>query len=219
MKARFFFLPLVLAALLIAGAPNHAFAATKHKVVETHPVAAATTEEAAHVTEGEKAEPGLPQLDLTLWPAQAFWLVISFTLLYLLMHFVALPGVERTIAKREDKLNSDIEEAKLLNEQAKHLASDLELRMNDARTRAADQVREVMAENSTKLAAAFAEQQKKLDVSLKAAEAQLATQKQAAIASLDGEAAGMIEAILKRVMGSAPANDALNAAWKKAKEA
>ncbi|MBI3419945.1 MAG: hypothetical protein HY053_07430 [Proteobacteria bacterium] len=196
MRRGWLFLQSVLAALLLAGAPLHAFA-----------------------QEAEKTEPGLPQLDPTHFPGQAFWLIIAFSLTYLLMRYVALPRVQSTLEAREARMVEDLDHARLLNERAKLLSTELELRMADARTRAQDDMREAAQKNMAKLTTAFAEQQKVLDQKLQEAQTRLAGQKKQTLAALDEEAAGMVEAILKRLTGTAVPPDQARTAWQKAKEA
>ena len=50
----------------------------------------------------------LPQLDATMYPEQLFWLAVSFVTLYILMTFIALPGVRNTQEKRHAMLAADL---------------------------------------------------------------------------------------------------------------
>jgi F-type H+-transporting ATPase subunit b len=202
------FLQLLFAALLLAGAPLSVLAAPK---ADAH-----ATEAANHGGDEHGDKPALPQLDATHFPSQAFWLVIAFGFTYVLMRYVALPQVEGTIAVRSEKVESDINEAKRLNEEAKRLASELDARMNDARSRAQDQVKEAAKVEAAKLAEALAGQQKTLDEQLHQAQARITDQKKQTLAALDEEAAGMVEAIVKQLTGASLSSDQANKAWAKA---
>jgi F-type H+-transporting ATPase subunit b len=224
------FLQVVFAALLLAGAPLCAHAkVSRHKEppktaapADVKP-AEPSTEAHDAAAEGHEAagaaEPGLPQLDPSHFPGQAFWLVISFGLLYGLMRYAALPKVEQTLEKRAAFIDSALADAKHHNEEAKRLAADIDLRMADARNRAQDQVKEVATAEAKKMADALAEQQKKLDEQMKSAQARLEAQKKEALAQLDSNAGAMVEAIVKQLAGVSPSADQVTKAWKAVKEA
>ena len=55
---------------------------------------------------------GLPQLDIATWPNQLFWLVVTFTILYLLMQFVVTPRISTVLEDRRAKVSGDLEKAK-----------------------------------------------------------------------------------------------------------
>jgi F-type H+-transporting ATPase subunit b len=198
-----------LAALLLAGAPQAVWAAPK---ADAH---AETTD--AHGGGHGEEKAGLPQLDPTHFPGQAFWFLIAFGFTYVLMRYVALPQVEGTIATRSDKVEGDVAQAKTLNEQAKRLSAELDARMNDARSRAQDQVKEAGAAEAAKLADALASQQKSLDEKLHAAQNRLSDQKKQALTALDEEAASMVEAIVKHLTGNSPSTEQAQKAWRSVK--
>ena len=64
---------------------------------------------------------GMPQLDLSTFSNQIFWLVVTMIVLYLIMSRVALPRVAAVLADRRGTITSDIaaaEEFKLKAQQA-----------------------------------------------------------------------------------------------------
>ena len=64
------------------------------------------------------AEAGMPQLDPEYWASQAFWLVLVFLSIYLLIAKIFIPKIKSNIDMREDKIRKDLEEAKVLREEA-----------------------------------------------------------------------------------------------------
>ena len=83
------------------------------------------------------AEAGMPQLDPTYWPSQAFWLIVIFLSIYLLIDKIFIPKIKSNIDSREDKIRKDLEEAKLLKEEAekklKKYKNLIELAKTDAK--------------------------------------------------------------------------------------
>ncbi len=64
------------------------------------------------------AEAGMPQLDPKYWASQAFWLIIIFLSIYLLIAKVFIPKIKGSIDTRENKIRKDLEEAKIYREEA-----------------------------------------------------------------------------------------------------
>ena len=60
----------------------------------------------------------MPQLDPKYWASQAFWLIIVFTSIYLLISKIFIPKIKGSIDLREDKIKKDLEDAKIAKEEA-----------------------------------------------------------------------------------------------------
>jgi len=64
------------------------------------------------------AEAGMPQLDPKFWAAQIFWLLVIFSILYLIIWKVFLPKITYSIENRKSKVINDIDEAQKLKDNA-----------------------------------------------------------------------------------------------------
>ena len=64
------------------------------------------------------AEAGMPQLDPEYWASQAFWLVIIFLSIYILIARIFIPKIKSNIDMRDSKIRKDLEEAKAFREEA-----------------------------------------------------------------------------------------------------
>ncbi|MFU8897857.1 F-type H+-transporting ATPase subunit b [Roseinatronobacter thiooxidans] len=107
--------------------------------------------------------PGMPQLDVTTFSNQIFWLIVTLVVLYYIMSRVALPRVAAVLADRRGTITSDIaaaEEFKLKAQQAEEAYNKA---LTDAR-----------AEAGRIVDAAKAEMQAELDVQLAKADAEIA---------------------------------------------
>ena len=60
----------------------------------------------------------MPQLDPKYWASQAFWLILIFLTIYLLIAKIFIPKIKGNIDTREDKMRKDLEEAKTFREEA-----------------------------------------------------------------------------------------------------
>ena len=64
------------------------------------------------------AEAGMPQLDPKYWASQAFWLIIIFFSIYMLIDKIFIPKIKNNIDARESKIRKDLDEAKMFREEA-----------------------------------------------------------------------------------------------------
>jgi F-type H+-transporting ATPase subunit b len=153
--------------------------------------------------EGGEAKPGLPQLDVSLFPAQLFWLAITFSLLYVMMHFVALPGVKRTQGKRRTIIATELAAATAANESAKAMIMQYEKALADARANAQATVSEILAATARDAAVKQAAQHKELARHLHDAEAKIAASRDIAIAEMKTSAVDLAKNIVEKIAGLA----------------
>ena len=50
----------------------------------------------------------MPQLEITTYPSQIFWLVVSFIILYLIMSRVIIPKISSLIKSRDSEIKNKI---------------------------------------------------------------------------------------------------------------
>jgi F-type H+-transporting ATPase subunit b len=150
----------------------------------------------------EEAKEGLPQFDTSLFPAQLFWLAVSFVLLYVLMAFVALPGVRRTQDKRHEIIASELAAASAANDAAKAMIAQYEKALADARAKAQAMVSDMAAKAAKDAAARQAEQQEALTKRLHEAEAKIAAARDAALNDARAQADSLALLITEKVAGA-----------------
>ena len=57
------------------------------------------------------AEAGMPQLDPKYWASQAFWLILTFTILYISIAKFYLPKIKNNLDNRENRIKDDLDDA------------------------------------------------------------------------------------------------------------
>jgi len=93
------------------------------------------------------AEAGMPQLNPEYWASQAFWLVIIFLSIYILIARVFIPKIKSNIDMRENKIRKDLEEAKVSREEAEKKLKAYKDLMESAKIDA----KKILSESSQKL--------------------------------------------------------------------
>ena len=84
-----------------------------------------------NAAEGQKST-GLPQMDISTFPSQLFWLVVTFSILYLFMWKFVIPRLGATIEERKDKNSNDINDADNLNKEATDILKKYDEQMASA---------------------------------------------------------------------------------------
>ena len=72
---------------------------------------------------------GLPQMDISTFPSQIFWLIITFGILYIFMWKFVIPNLRVTIEERTDKISNDINDAEKLKSQSEDILNKYESKM------------------------------------------------------------------------------------------
>jgi len=62
------------------------------------------------------SEAGMPQLNPEFWASQVFWLVLVFSILYLMIWKIFLPRITYSIENRKSRIVDDLNEAQKLKE-------------------------------------------------------------------------------------------------------
>ena len=132
---------------------------------------------------------GLPQLDISTWPSQLFWLVVVFTAGYILMAKVVTPRIGTVLEERRAKLDDDLSKARTASEDAARIRAEYEADLDAARSAAAETAKQAAAEAAKQAEASDAKIAKKLTEKVVKAEAKLAAAQSDAMANLNNVAA------------------------------
>jgi len=152
---------------------------------------------------------GLPQLDMSTWPSQLFWLAITFGILYWLMAGRFLPAIAGAIEERRDRIADDLDQASEFKGQAETAEAAYNQALADAKAKAQGIAADTRAEVDAEIAEMQAETDGKLQEKLDAAEARISEMKEQATAKVDEAAADATRAIVERLIDEAPTDDAV----------
>ena len=144
----------------------------------------------------------MPQLDLTTWPPQLFWLAITFLALYYVISRVAIPRTGGVIALRKSTIDGDLAKAKNLKDETENAVRSYEAALADAKAKA----QAIALENRNKLNAEIETERVKLDAALGAkiatAEKKVAASRDKALEDLATMAAEIAGDIVTQLTGA-----------------
>ncbi len=136
----------------------------------------------------------MPQLDVSTFPSQIFWLAVFFVVLYLLMARLALPKIEKIIEERRNRVDGDLDKAGEMKTEAEAVIAAYEKALLDAR----HQAQLTMKETSDRLRIAAAKSAAMANLRAVAVEvARAAAAKLVGSEIDDARAATAVDAVLK----------------------
>src|SRR6266481_6468780 len=144
----------------------------------------------------------MPQLDVSTFPSQIFWLAVFFVVLYLLMSRVALPKIEKIVEERRNRVDSDLDKAGQMKSEAEAVIAAYEKALLDAR----HQAQLTMKETSDRMSAIAAERQRQASAVIAertaVAEQRIAAAKSSAMANLRAVAVEVARAAAAKLVGA-----------------
>jgi len=152
---------------------------------------------------------GFPPFQSQTFAGQLIWLAIAFVLLYTMMAKWALPRVASIMESRQKRIADDIAEATSLKRQSDEAVAAYEKALADARARAQAIAHETHEKQAAEAEATRKTLEAELNVKLAQAETSIAATKQAAMANVRVIAEDATRAIVERLIGSAPSEQAV----------
>tara|TARA_R110000868_G_scaffold76499_2_gene219882 strand:+ start:27121 stop:27720 length:600 start_codon:yes stop_codon:yes gene_type:complete len=166
----------------------------------------ATAADPAHAAVEHAAEAhasgGLPQLDVSTWPGQLFWLAVTFSLLFLMMWRVVLPRIRNAIEERRDRIADDLDTAAQLKQKADDSAAEYERVLHDARAKAHALALSTRDSVDAAMKAEAAEADAEIAKRQEAAEHLIADMRTKALAEVNSIAADATRAIIDQLTGA-----------------
>ena len=93
------------------------------------------------------SEAGMPQLNPEFWVSQIFWLIVTFSILYLIIWKVFLPRITYSIESRKSKIVNDLNETQKLKENAEKKLNEY----NDIIKNSKKEAKKIIDDNKKKL--------------------------------------------------------------------
>ena len=145
-----------------------------------HDAATGAAQAAGHAAESA----GMPQLDVSTFGNQIFWLLVTLVVIYWVLSRIALPRIGAVLADRQGTIVGDLNAADDLKSKAKAAEAAYEKALLDARS----QAQEIVGK-------AKAEIQKDLDAAIAKADAEIAARTAESEGRIDEIRAGAQEAV------------------------
>ena len=143
----------------------------------------------------------MPQFDPSTFLPQLFWLVVSFAVLFVAMWRYALPRLSDILEARQERIDSDLEKAASIKQEADLVLAEYEKALAEARDRAAAAIRQASEEMSAESAQRHEAFRQELAQQTRAAEDRIAAARDEALANIKTVAAETASAATAKLIG------------------
>jgi F-type H+-transporting ATPase subunit b len=157
-------------------------------------------------------KPQFPPFNKETFASQLVWFAIFFIALYVIISRIAIPRIGGIIAARDQHIADDLAEAGRLKERSDAALKSYEKSLADARGRAQALANETRDKLNAEAEVARRTLEAELNGRLARAEEIIAATKASAMANVEGIAVDTAIAIVERLIGTAPAGGAVQAA-------
>lgn len=127
----------------------------------------------------------MPQLDLSTFASQAFWMVLCFSLLWIMLSIFITPKITDVLEQRKRKIDDYIRKAEKLNQQAKTSLEKYEQALNEAKIKASADIAASQKESAAFLAAEERMLNERLNKQIADSEFKLATEKKETLQQIE----------------------------------
>ena len=146
------------------------------------------------------SEAGMPQLNPEFWAAQIFWLILTFSSLYLIIWKVFLPKITLSIENRKSRVVNDLDEAQKLKENAEKKLNEYNKIIEESKKEA----KKIIEDSKKKLDRDIKNKKQKfndeIEKELMAAEKEIKDLKKSSISSINNIAAETSAEIIKQII-------------------
>ncbi len=147
------------------------------------------------------AEEGMPQLNPEYWDAQIFWLILIFSVLYLIVWKIFLPRISNNVENRRLRIINDLNEAQKLKENAEKKLKEYEKIIESSKKEA----KKILQESQKRLENELDKKKQTLDEEInkeiKIAENEMLSLKKSSVNNINKIAIEISSEILKQTVG------------------
>jgi F-type H+-transporting ATPase subunit b len=149
----------------------------------------------------------MPQLDPTAFASQVFWLVITFSVLYLVMARAALPRIAALLESREQQISDNLNKARELQKQAEYVEAENNRLQHQTREKARIMLDEMRSEIASEISRQQHEVHESLTRRVQEAEARIAAERYEATLAMRAEVAALTRLTWQRLTSNAPVSE------------
>ena len=148
------------------------------------------------------AEEGMPQLNPEFWFSQTFWLILVFTILYLIIWKRILPKITDNLENRKKTISTDLEEAQNLKKLAEERYKEYKKLINDAKNESGKIISESKLKLDQDLNNKKMEIQKEIDREINQAEKEINSFKKKSLESVSKISKEISSEVIKKILNT-----------------
>jgi len=148
------------------------------------------------------AEEGMPQLNPEFWASQIFWLILIFSILYIIIWKIFLPKIADIIENRKSRIIGDLNETQKLKENAEKKLNEYNKIIEDTKKEA----KRIIEDNKKKLENDIKSKKQKfneeIEKELMSVEKEIKNLKKSSISSINKIAVEVSSELIRQIVGA-----------------
>jgi len=156
--------------------------------------------------EGQQSA-GLPQMDISTFPSQIFWLIVTFSILYIFMWKFVIPKLRITIEERRDKISNDINEAEKLKSEAEEILNKYESKISSSNQDAQKIIVEAKNQSDEYIDKVKKENKAKINTMIEESNVRIAKQEKKSRSEIEKATLETIKSISAKFIDKIPSDD------------
>ena len=141
----------------------------------------------------------MPQLNPEFFVSQLFWLVVTFSFLFVFLWRVSLPRIGNVLEKRERKVNDDLATAKELQEEASKIQETIEDQLRQAKFDASEMIKTSSNSMQEKAEAELSKLDKELDFKIEESTKEIEKSKSQSVSQIQDQIHEITKLTLSKV--------------------
>ena len=141
----------------------------------------------------------MPQLEISTYPSQIFWLVVSFIILYIIMSRIIIPRISSVVKNRESEIKNNINASEQLYKDTKIINDELEKVREDTETEAREIINNLKEATNKKIIKNYEALKEKIEKRLQKDEQEILQNKKKALKEINKISLNLTEEILKKI--------------------
>ena len=141
----------------------------------------------------------MPQLEITTYPSQIFWLVVSFLILYLIMSRIIIPKIASVIKSRESEIKNSIHISEQMYRDTEIINNEYEETKRNIDNEAREIINHIKKTTNKKITSSTELLKKRLEKKLEKNEQEIISKKKRALKEINKISLNLSEEILKKL--------------------
>ena len=154
---------------------------------------------------------GMPQLNPEFWISQIFWLILTFSILYLFLSKIILPKIVKNLERRKSQIQENIEAAEKQREDSESKLKEYEEIIMKSKSKAKNIFKETKEKSLKDINSKREKLEKQIDEEIKIAEKEINELKKTAPEKINKIAIETSSEILKNLIGTDINNSSISA--------
>ena len=141
----------------------------------------------------------MPQLNPEFFVSQLFWLAVFFSFLLIFLWRVSLPRISLVLEKRQRKIDENLSSAKMLQEPAQEIESNINNKISKAKQDADEKIKKAISSLQSDVSTKLSTLDEELEIKISNSEKEILKSKESQMKNIDNEIANITKITVSKI--------------------